>query len=294
MNWHDLQHLLALSEHKTLPKAAEAMRVNRTTVSRHIANLETRLNAKLVEKIGRDLALTQSGHEVVSTAQIIEGELQNLERLVFGRDQELAGIIRVTATPVIATMLAGEIAQFGLSHPDLVLEVSATHAIEDLELMESDIAIRFTTNPPANLIAHRIAEPMAAIYASSKQATQLESLDHIDYVDVNLGTRNRDRIQEWITNEFVKKESLVSRTNSMDLAIQLVAAGRGVAVLPCYAADGNSNLVRVSKRRSDILPPVWMLYHPRHRTSARIRAMMEHFVKAFDDLKPMFDGVSGK
>lgn len=290
MNWHDLQHLLALSEHGTLPAAADALEVNRTTVSRRIANLETKLNTKLVLKIGRDLALTPSGHDVVAAAQLIEAEIQNLERRVFGRDHELAGIIRITATPAIASILGGDIARFGLSHPDLVLEVSATNAVEDLELMESDIAIRLTSSPPSDLIGHRVAQPATAVYASHHMATKLDSLAGIDYVDGTLSNHNQEQLQNWITSEFGKPFSLVARTNSMELAMQIVAAERGFAALPCYVADDVKTLVRVSTPRTDVLPPIWMLYHPRHRKTARIRAATEYLADTFRALKPKFEG----
>ena len=77
-------YLLALSHHRTLPLAAEVLGVNRTTVSRRIEQLETELGVRLVEKVGRDLALTTAGLEAVSAAEMIEGEVHNLERSVFG------------------------------------------------------------------------------------------------------------------------------------------------------------------------------------------------------------------
>ncbi len=290
MNWHDLQHLLALSEHGTLPEAANALQVNRTTVSRRIANLEADLRTQLVVKLGRDLALTPSGHDVVAAARMIEGEVQNLERRLFGRDHDLAGIVRITATPAIASMLGEGLAKFGLAHPDLVLEVSATNAVEDLELMESDIAIRLTFNPPNELIGHQVAKPTTAFYASTAVASRLDSNTTIDYIDGTLSERNFDHVRQWIESEFNRPYAVVARTSSMELAMQLVAAGRGVAALPCYVADQIPNLARVSARREDLLPPIWILYHPRHRKTARIRATTEHLLSTFTTLTDIFSG----
>ena len=97
MDWNDLQHLFALAKRNTLPEAAEALRVNRTTIARRIARLEETLGAKLVERIGRDLVLTDAGREAAASAEIIDGEFQNLQRRLFGRDQQLAGAIRLVA-----------------------------------------------------------------------------------------------------------------------------------------------------------------------------------------------------
>ena len=64
-DWQDLKFLLALVEHGSLPAAAEALDVNRTTVSRRIASLEQRLGVKLVQKVGRSLVPTDAGFETL-------------------------------------------------------------------------------------------------------------------------------------------------------------------------------------------------------------------------------------
>ena len=79
MDWNDLQHLFALAKYNTLPHAADSLRVNRTTIARRIARLEEALGAKLVERIGRDLVLTDAGREAAASAEIIDGEFQNLQ-----------------------------------------------------------------------------------------------------------------------------------------------------------------------------------------------------------------------
>ena len=117
LDWNDLHHLYALAKHGSLPGAAEAINVNRTTVARRITQLETALGTKLVERMGRDLVLTDAGREAAASAEIIDGEFQSLQRRVFGRDQQLAGAIRVTVTPAIGNLIARQLAQVTALHP---------------------------------------------------------------------------------------------------------------------------------------------------------------------------------
>lgn len=285
MDWNDLQYLLALSHHRTLPLAAEVLGVNRTTVSRRIEQLETELGVRLVEKVGRDLALTTAGLEAVSAAEMIEGEVHNLERSVFGRDQELIGEIRITMTQGIGRLLAPELARFQDQFPDIVLDISITNAAEDLDLMESDIALRFTTRPPDRLIGRLVARPTMAFYASNQIAEQFVHLEEVELISTH--------VTDLIPNPgMVKKFRKVVRTNSIDVAMELVASGRGVTQIPCYMAEGDARLTRVSDTQSDPMSELWLLYHPRMRSQPRIRKFVEFVMATFEDLKPRMEAGS--
>src|SRR4030095_11822621 len=135
LDWSDLQHFLALATTDSLPKAAERLGVNRTTIARRIAELESAFGTSLFERRGRNLTLTQSGREVLAVAEGVDGALQGLGRRVFGRDARLEGAIRVTATSGIAKLLAADFGTFMQTHPHVLLEVNVTNALEDLELM---------------------------------------------------------------------------------------------------------------------------------------------------------------
>ena len=78
LDWSNLQHFLAFATTDSLPKAAEKLGVNRTTVSRRIADLEKAFGATLVERRGRNLVLTQSGRDVLAVAEGIDGQLQGM------------------------------------------------------------------------------------------------------------------------------------------------------------------------------------------------------------------------
>ena len=150
LDWSNLQHFLALATTDSLPKAAERLGVNRTTVSRRITDLEKAFGATLFERRGRNLVLTQSGRDVLAVAEGIDGALQGLGRRVFGRDERIEGTIRVTLTSGVAKLIASDVAAFMAQHPRLIVEMNVTNSAEDLELMEADIAIRLTESPPGD------------------------------------------------------------------------------------------------------------------------------------------------
>jgi DNA-binding transcriptional LysR family regulator len=282
MDWNDLKYLMALSHQHTLPAAAEALGVNRTTVSRRIEQLESDLGVRLVEKVGRDLTLTAAGKDAVASAEQIDGELQNLERSVFGRDQALSGVIRLTATQGIACLLAPYLVEFQNDYPDVRLDISVTNAKEDLELMESDIALRITNSPPESLIGRVVASPMTATYASRSIAARWQTMDELDFVSSVVS-------DSYPGVDVGKSLKNVMYTNSMDLIKELVAAGKGVSRIPCYLAEGDQRLVRIGGAHKDPMAEIWLLYHPRLRSQLRIRRFVEYLVKAFEQLRPIIE-----
>ena len=282
MDWNGLQFLLALAQYKTLPRAAEALGVNRTTVSRRIEQMETDLEVRLVDKVGRELTLTTAGQEAVSAAELIEGEVQSLQRSVLGRDQQFSGEIRVTLTQGIGCLLAPYLARFQSEYPDILLDLHVTNAWEDLQLLESDVALRFTTHPPEQLIGRLIARPKMAIYAGRDLADRMAEVEEFDFV----GTYVTGEIPDLGAG---KKMRRMIYTNSIDVAKELVAAGRGVTQIPCYMAEEDPRLVRISATQSDPLPEIWLLYHPRLRSQPRIRKFTEYLMACFEELKPAIE-----
>ena len=59
-----------------------------------------------------------------------------------------------------------------------------------------------------------------------------------------------------------------------------VCHGLGVAVLPCYLADREPCLVRISDPIEELATDVWLLTHPDLRKAARIRALMDFLARA--------------
>jgi len=284
LDWSDLQHFLALATTDSLPKAADRLGVNRTTVARRIAELEGAFGTSLFERRGRNLSLTQSGREVLAVAEGIDGALHGLERRVFGRDARLEGAVRVTSTSGIAKLLAPDFADFMKAHPHVFIEVNVTNALEDLELMEADVAIRLTATPPETLVGRRLVGLNSALYATRELAGRLHE-DPVPFVAWAGERIAPPWIKPWIANPRV-----VANTTNMDVACELVAAGVGVSEITCYVAEADKRLVQVSDTRPFRFPDAWLLYHPQLRNVNRVRAFAEHLVAAFERLKPTFEG----
>ena len=124
-----------------LPPSASG--VNHSTVLRRIAQLEERLGAQMFEKLPSGYRLTAAGEEVLEFANQMEASSHQLETRVFGRDQSVRGLLRVTLTPILAThLLMPDFADFARLHPDIEMEIVSSGELANLTNREADVAIR--------------------------------------------------------------------------------------------------------------------------------------------------------
>ena len=79
---------------------------------------------------------------------------------------------------------------------------------------------------------------------------------------------------EWLARH-VPAESLVYRSSSLINQFTAARAGIGLALLPCYLADGEAGLRRVLPPVAGLLPELWMITHDSLKSTARVRAFME-------------------
>ncbi|MGE4528416.1 MAG: LysR family transcriptional regulator [Rhodospirillaceae bacterium] len=71
MNFRDLSYVLAIAEHKTISRAAEALCISQPSLSRFLSNLEETLKVRLFERSNKRMQLTYAGRRFVETANHI-------------------------------------------------------------------------------------------------------------------------------------------------------------------------------------------------------------------------------
>ncbi len=286
LDWGDLRYLLTLSECRSLQHAAERLEVNRSTVSRRIEHLEKALGSKLFVRQGRDLVITESGQIVRDSAQRIEEEVIGLQRSVREHGDQIEGTVRITATPRMCVLLEPALSKLLRKYPEMKLEISASMQREQIDTLESDIALRLTHAPQEDLIGKQLAEPAAALYANSNLAAGLPKSGEVNFVEGGVPID----VDPWLTESLGLKPNVIVKSNSTDLSVHYVRSGVGVAFLPCYVGESEPDLVRVSPVRREGMPDLWLLYSPQHRDISRIKVVADVIAQAVSELKPMIEG----
>jgi DNA-binding transcriptional LysR family regulator len=105
MNLNHLRHLIALAEHQSFRKGADALCLTQPALSRSIQALEQELGVKLIDRDGKRNALTAYGEQVLASARRIIFEANELQRGVTLLKEGELGAISVGFGPTPAAIL---------------------------------------------------------------------------------------------------------------------------------------------------------------------------------------------
>jgi LysR family hydrogen peroxide-inducible transcriptional activator len=100
-----LQYFLALSESEHFGRAAERCFVSQSAFSNAIKELETTLEAQLVDRTNRNVTITATGQQVAVQARQVLRDLDNLVETAHGQKEPLTGELRLGVIPTIAPFI---------------------------------------------------------------------------------------------------------------------------------------------------------------------------------------------
>ncbi len=117
-----LQYLIALQQHNHFGRAADACFVTQSTLSAGLRELETGLNAILVERTKRVVSFTALGEQVVRKAYVVLREATDIAQMAQASGRPLSGELRLAVIPTIAPFfLPKALPALRATYPDLKL-----------------------------------------------------------------------------------------------------------------------------------------------------------------------------
>lgn len=288
LDWDDLRFVLAVAERRSLAGAARALAVNHTTVLRRIAALEKKVGVRLFERTPAGYTPTPAGEEVAHVARSVDDAVVGVERRILGQDLRLTGSVRVTTTDTLwASVLPRHFAAFVAQHAEVDVELTVSNLLLSLSKRDVDVAIRPARKPPEDLIGRRIAELAFAVYATATHGRRRE-LDQYAWAAPGHALAATS-VARWMARTLPRAQ-VAFRADSLLALREAVAAGLGVAALPCYLADPDPRLRRIHHPVAELTNELWLLVHPDLRRTARIRAFVDHMVLGLAAERDLFEG----
>jgi DNA-binding transcriptional LysR family regulator len=284
LDWNDLRYFLAIARAGTLAGAARDLKVEHTTVGRRLSALESALGTKLFTRAPGGLTLTRAGSEILSIAEEIAVRAQAIERRVAGEDDRIAGTVRVTTSEAVSGYLVKQCAELRERHPALMVEILSGNRAFDLLRGEADIAVRVRPDTEPDLIVRKVARAVWSMYASAAYVSRkhvprapgdLAGHDVIGF-DQSLGAVPGAL---WLQDHATGAQ-IVMRANSIVAASNAAIVGMGIAVLPCFIADAEPALQRLTPLALGERD-IYLVVHPDLARIARIRAVMEFIIERF-------------
>jgi len=282
LDWNDLRYFLAVCRAGTLVGAGRSLGVRHSTVGRRVEALEAALAVSLFVRAPDGFALTEAGRSIVPLAEEAERAVMAVERRVAVGDRRVEGIVRVATSESFSRFLMRRLPELQAEHATLTVEVLSGNVSLDLMRREADLAIRFVETTQGDLVCRRLGDAGWSLYASDtylaraappRAPTDLTGHDVIGFDE----TMARSPGAIWLDDHRAGARVAV-RCNSLMSALSASVAGMGVAVLPCFLADAEASLRRLTDAVL-VTRAIWLVFHPDVAQIRRVRTVID-FVAA--------------
>ncbi len=159
--------LAAIADARSFGRAARRLGMTQSGVSKAIAKLELRLNARLVHRTSRAVELTDEGRALYEqVVQHLAGIGEAVAETSKSRES-VSGRLRVNVDPLFSrVVLSSSLSEFLLQNPALELRIETRDRLADLVSDGFDLAIRFGEPTPSALIARRLLNARILTVAS--------------------------------------------------------------------------------------------------------------------------------
>lgn len=255
---NDYYYFVHVVEKGGFTRAAEALGIPKSRLSRHVAQLEERLDAVLIQRTTRQSRITELGEIFYQHARAVVDQTERAEAALKRSKNTLSGKVSLSCSVGVAQFaLKGLLARFLADNPRVTVLQQMTNQTVDLVASGIDMSIRGHTDPlpDSTLIQRPLATVDWHLFASPDHAAVDEPIaapsDLVDQQTLILGWQGAG--DRWrLEHESGEKASvqISPRLKSDDMATLKQAAieGLGIVALPAYTCReelASGELVRV-------------------------------------------------
>ncbi len=277
----DLAIFIAVVEQGSFTKAADYCQKPKSTISRHIRELEDNLGVRLLERNTRRLILTDSGEQLLQRARYLLDEVEGLEREV-GRQGAPEGKIKMFVPIVLASLCADQIADFCEQHPGIHIDMNSTAAGQNLGIdTRFDLIVYIGQPPDSSFIARPLAEITFDYYTSPTYVEfhgLPESPDQIiDHAVVYRPIYDNESEAWQFGEQSIAIKSRI-RVDSPYLSKALILQGVGLGRMPKLMVGNDvrkGRLVNLFNGKYAYKEPLYAVYPSRRFVPTTVKVLLE-------------------
>jgi DNA-binding transcriptional LysR family regulator len=280
--------LAAIVEAGSFARAAEALGLTRSGVSRALSRLEAQVGVRLLNRTTRAVALTDEGRRLYSNVAPLLIGIEDAVTVTSGSSVAVRGKLRVNVDAFFSRLLLTPyISEFLSLYPDLSLELIARDQLGDLVGEGFDIAVRFGMPPESSLVARKLLDTRTITVASPAylkahgRPTVPSDLANHECIQVRDSLTGQP-IEEWQFRQGSRAVQVraTGRLMVAEFGTMLGACLGGVGIARVKAI-GVQHLIQqgalvelLSDWRGEIFP-LYALYPSRHLPPAKVRAFID-------------------
>jgi DNA-binding transcriptional LysR family regulator len=286
MDWDDVRVFLAVARYGSLRAAGRALGLSQPTIGRRLAAFEATFGGPtLFDRLPEGLRLNAAGEALIAAAQQLESAALALERRRAVGSPALSGTVRVSVGEWAASFLASALADpSARAIEGITLELVESSETANLARREADLAVRHHPPQSGDLYVSKLGTFACAVYRRRGS----EDDAWVTYTEEQAHYPTARWVQERLRET---GGSVALRASEMSMQLAATRAGAGQGVLPCFAADGDPLLERLTGPVPEIAAEYWVIVHRDLRRALCVRAVMDWIRELFIEHR---DALAGK
>jgi DNA-binding transcriptional LysR family regulator len=282
---NDIAVFVRVAQFGSFSRAARALAMPVSTVSRKVTALEERLGVTLLQRTTRKLSLTAQGRAYYDRCSEPLSHLFDAEQVLTQTQRKPEGLLRISGPMILGQeAFYAFLSSFLKTYPRIQADLFITNLFLDLIAENIDVAIRFGELKDSSLIAQRIGKSVRYVVAAPEYLrgrlppTRPEDLR--EHQCVLLNGRNNEAEWHLVSGKKSARVHVAGPLAARDF--QAVSAftyrGHGIGLLPstyCDAQITSGKLVRLLPDWSSPEIFVQAVYPTRRFLPAKLQVFLE-------------------
>jgi DNA-binding transcriptional LysR family regulator len=254
---HGLQAFARIAELGTFHKAAEALHLSQSALSRRISKLEEELGVRLLDRTTHKVRLTAVGRDFLPQARRLIEELENSLAGLRDMAKRGAGQVTVACVPTAAMyMLPPVIRDYSAEHPDNRIRILDVHANEVLQAVrggEAEFGLTLSGADAPELETEALFEDRFVLAChrdhplAKKKTVKWSDLEQHRVITVGRMSGNRALLDFGLPGNLPQQRWTYEVQHSFWTGLGMVEAGIGVIAVPMLALSGRIHPQVVSR-----------------------------------------------
>ena len=282
ISWDDLRLFLDVARLGGLSAATSTTGLSAATLGRRVSALEAQIGEPLFVRSQTGYQLIRAGEELLARAEEVESAMRSLTRWRDGNVGER--IVRISAGSWTSAFLSSHIGEIWNVDDNMRLEFVTAYEKVDIGRRAADIGIRSARPTEANLAGRKIGTVAHAIYSG---------LHLINGVEAGLFVGTTGEAANIASSRWLMAhhgDRVTVRGNDPHSVKEMVAAGAGLSVFPCFVGDSDSRLVRPAKIITELTTEQWLVSHHEERHRPEVRRVADRITALMKTHGALFRG----
>ncbi len=279
--WDSYQLFLDVARGGGLTGAVASSGLSPATIGRRMLELEGQIGRPLFERSQAGYTLTGNGQALFD--QLLEMEAAARKVDSWQRDAQGASIVRIAAGTWVGWLLSQNMPTICSERDGFGIDLHLGERRASLTHRESDIGIRAFEPEETNLAAIKTGDVAYAAY----QARNMRFSGPQRWIAV----AEEEAISAYLRWPHQNKREEIVFTVSRPRSLRdLVLAGSGIAVLPCFVGDQEPRLARVGEEIPELRHRQWIVMNNADRHRREIRTVVDRMTKLLKSHAELFAG----